>query len=300
MSEHVLIVGIDGVRYDALGEEPTPHLDALAARGFLTPVQVNDAGPTISGPCWATILSGALADRHLIRDNDLSPNALDAHPDVLRLAAVQRPRTARFAGAGWAPIVDAVSGGPLLADRGFFPPGDQAHLPDEWQVADQAVTDATVAFLDDHDGRDGSLVFCYLGGVDETGHLLGVGDEYRGFVRDSDTRLGELLAALDRRPSTEDWTVIVVTDHGHVDAGGHGGESDAERTAWIAAAGPGIPENSTLDAETVGDTPLKNNRVGDFRVRPGRVEQADVAGHTMHVLGLTPPPGTFGVRFGAR
>ena len=51
----MLIVGIDGVRIDVLHEEPTPHLDALAARGFLAPVQVNEVAPTISGPSWATI-----------------------------------------------------------------------------------------------------------------------------------------------------------------------------------------------------------------------------------------------------
>lgn len=277
MSEHVLIVGIDGVRYDVLCQEPTPHLDALAARGFLAPVWVNEAAPTISGPSWATILTGATADRHLIMDNDLAPNALAEHPDVLRLAARQRPTLARFAAASWEPIVTSTSGGPLLADGGYFPPGGQAHLPGEWRAADQAVTDATTAFLAEHDGTDGSLVVCYLGGVDEVGHLLGVGASYREFVRDSDTRLGELLAAVAGRPGGERWTVIVVTDHGHVDAGGHGGDSLAERTAWIAAAGSDV-------STTV----------------PQRLEQADVAGHVMHLLGLVPPPGTAGVRFGAR
>ena len=76
----MLIVGIDGVRIDVLHEEPTPHLDALAARGFLAPVQVNEVAPTISGPSWATILTGALADRHLIMDNELSPNGLVEPP----------------------------------------------------------------------------------------------------------------------------------------------------------------------------------------------------------------------------
>ena len=273
----MLIVGIDGVRLDVLHEEPTPHLDALAARGFLAPVQVNEVAPTISGPSWATILTGALADRHLIMDNELSPNGLVDHPDVLRLAARQRPRLARFAAAGWAPIVTAISGGPLLADGGFYPSRRQAHLPRQWRVADQAVTDATATFLAEHNGAYGSLVFCYLGGVDEVGHLLGTGRTYRRFVRDSDARLGELLAAVADRPAEERWTVIVATDHGHVDGGGHGGNSPEERTAWIAAAGVDVP-----------------------KVAPERLEQADVAGHTMHLLGLTRPPGTVGVRFGSR
>src|SRR5512146_3206346 len=34
--------------------------------------------------------------------------------------------------------------------------------------------------------------------------------------------------------------VVVVTDHGHLDEGGHGGREPKVTTAWAAAAGPGI------------------------------------------------------------
>ncbi len=33
---------------------------------------------------------------------------------------------------------------------------------------------------------------------------------------------------------------MVVTDHGHLDRGGHGGREPEVTTAWAAAAGPGI------------------------------------------------------------
>lgn len=93
-----------------------------------------------------------------------------------------------------------------------------------------------------------------------------------------DTRLGALLAAVDRRAATEDWTVIVVTDHGHLDAGGHGGESELERTAWIAAAGAQVPTTA-----------------------PAALEQADVAAHAVTVLGLEPASTAFfGRPFGTR
>ena len=36
------------------------------------------------------------------------------------------------------------------------------------------------------------------------------------------------------------WTIVVVTDHGHLDRGGHGGREPEVATAWAAAAGPGI------------------------------------------------------------
>jgi hypothetical protein len=54
--------------------------------------------------------------------------------------------------------------------------------------------------------------------------------------------VGRLLDAVRSRPSyaREGWTIVVVTDHGHLDQGGHGGREPEVATAWAAAAGPGI------------------------------------------------------------
>lgn len=121
------------------------------------------------------------------------------------------------------------------------------------------MTRAAERFITDHDGHLGSLVVCYLGAPDEVAHADGVGASYRSSVTDSDARVLRLLAAVRSRPG-EEWTVIAVTDHGHVDGGGHGGDSDEERTAWIAACGPGIGS------------------------APADLHQADVAAQTMATL----------------
>jgi len=276
VSEHVLVIGIDGVRWDTLLSEATPHLDSLAIRGFAAPVRVNDDGPTISGPAWATIVTGALPSRHGILGNDFHGHHLAEFPDVVSLARDQRPELASWVGAAWLPLVSEDSGGPMFAGGGWFPEGPQAHTGDDWEMADAAVTAACAAFLTEHDGSQGSLVLCYLGGVDEVGHHHGVGELYRDFVRRSDARVGALLSAVAARDG-EDWTVLVVTDHGHVDAGGHGGDSVEERTAWIIAAGPAVPT-----------------------VAPEKLEQADIAGHIWKVFGLQGPDGAIGTALGAR
>jgi hypothetical protein len=73
--------------------------------------------------------------------------------------------------------------------------------------------------------------------------VLGAGSAYREAARAADQRVGRLLAAVRSRPSVADeaWTTVVVTDHGHLDEGGHGGREPEVTTAWAAAAGPGIP-----------------------------------------------------------
>ena len=111
--------------------------------------------------------------------------------------------------------------------------------------------------------------------------LLGVGMEYRDYIEASDRRLGEMLAAVAVREGSADefWTVVVVTDHGHVDAGGHGGETDAERTAWIATCGPTIAPG----------------------LQPDGLEQADVAAQALAILGVNPTsPDFVGVPFDQR
>lgn len=113
-ARRVLVVGIDGVRLDTLDRLTTPHLDALATEGFLVPVEVDDRTPTMSGPCWATIVTGVTADRHGVWSNNFTGHRLSAFPDfATRLAVKDGRRT--FVAAGWEPLMQARGGGPLFA-----------------------------------------------------------------------------------------------------------------------------------------------------------------------------------------
>ncbi|MGH3260099.1 MAG: alkaline phosphatase family protein, partial [Streptosporangiaceae bacterium] len=58
MAGHVLVIGVDGVRFDLIGEETTPYLWGLGRAGFLAPVIIDETTPTWSGPSWATIVTG--------------------------------------------------------------------------------------------------------------------------------------------------------------------------------------------------------------------------------------------------
>lgn len=240
-AHRVLVVGIDGVRLDVLNRLPTPHLDALAADGFLTPVEVDADTPTMSGPCWATVVTGVTVAKHGVWSNDFTGNRLDVFPDfATRLATQDGRRT--FVAAGWRPLMQAYHGGPLFrapSATAYVSPA--ADTPEAWEHCDEQITDAALRVLTDPDDHTVAS-FVYLGAPDETAHILGCGDAYEASVRRADARLGRLLTAVRSRPSyaDEQWTFLVVTDHGHVDAGGHGGRTPEERTAWLAAAGPGI------------------------------------------------------------
>ena len=243
---HVLVVGVDGVRFDLLGPEVTPAIWGFGRDGFLGPVPVDEGTPTWSGPCWATIATGHGVDRHGITGNDLTGHRLADHPDFVTLATRAGLPTL-LAVSGWPPLVLAEDGGPLFAEaarREFVAVAEKSLAG--WDAADEALTGLAASILAEDGPR---MSFVYLGAVDAVGHVLGAGEAYREAAWAADQRVGRLTAAIRSRRSVadEDWTIVVVTDHGHLDRGGHGGREPEVATAWAAAAGPGIrPADRTL------------------------------------------------------
>lgn len=78
----VLVVGVDGLRPDAMAAARTPNIDALIAGGcYSDNAQVEDL--TFSGPNWASILHGVHRDQHNVTTNDYLGNTLANHPDFL-------------------------------------------------------------------------------------------------------------------------------------------------------------------------------------------------------------------------
>ncbi|WP_406249727.1 HAD-IA family hydrolase [Streptomyces cyaneofuscatus] len=265
-ARRVLVVGIDGVRLDTLARVPTPHLDTVADSGFLAPVTVAESTPTMSGPCWATIFTGVRVTKHALWSNDFSGHRLGVFPDfTTRLARQDGRRT--YVAAAWEPLVTVADGGPMFRrPTRLTHHAPAADTPQAWEDADEATVRDAVTVLT-HEDPEASFV--YLGAPDETAHHLGCATAYEESIAAADHRLGRLLTALRTRPTYADeaWTVLVVTDHGHRDEGGHGGASEAERTAWLACAGPDI---------TAGARPL----------RPVRHE--DVAAQVYAALDRTP------------
>lgn len=229
-----LVVGLDGVRYDTLRTARTPRLDRVAADGFLvpSPLYPGQAPATVSGVGWSSVATGVWPDKHLVADNSLDGNDLAAYDDFL--TRLDRAGRRTFAGLGWAPL------GRIFKD-GTQPRVVRDAYTEGFANADVHVLDAACRELAD---GDADAAFVYLGAVDECGHEIGTGAEYTATVERVDGDVGALLDAVASRATygDEDWLVVAVTDHGHVDGGGHGGQSEVERTSWVAAAGGGAEE----------------------------------------------------------
>jgi Type I phosphodiesterase / nucleotide pyrophosphatase len=89
-------------------------------------------------------------------------------------------------------------------------------------------------------GSDTRLVFVHLVGPDSAGHKFGRDSrEFEAAAALADKRLGDLVAidAANHGPRSR-W--LVLADHGHRPAGGHGGEEPAIRLIRACLAGAGV------------------------------------------------------------
>ena len=159
-------------------------------------------------------------------------------------AFYQDQNTTTFAAAGWPPLVDPIGHGPVIHER-----REQAKalrhrvLVRDGETYGYTQVDAEIAaaanYAISNHGPDVS--FIYFCGVDEAGHAFGsVGEHYKGAIARIDAYLDTLLQAVHARAhADEPWLVVVTTDHGHLDEGGHGGDSARERASFVVAHGVG-------------------------------------------------------------
>ena len=234
----VLVIGLDGVRVDVLAQADTPHLDRLAAAGTFS-AEAQTRMPTVSGPGWSSMVTGVWSDKHGVRSNDFSANDYAAYPDFLTRLERIDPSFATFAVLNWPPLGTAAAGGPMISDTidvKITLDGDSLG----YDVADARAVEWAVHHLAT---EAVDAAFVYLGNIDVVGHEAGsLAPAYRAAIETADAQVGRLVAALHRRPNYagEDWLILMSTDHGRRDDGGHGGPSTLERRIFFLASGPSV------------------------------------------------------------
>ena len=273
----VLFIGIDGCRADALDQAMerglAPHLKALSESGVITH-QIYAGGdlgqpteqPTVSGPGWATLLTGVWHDKHHVISNAFKNNALQRYPHFMRRLKEEKPTAWCASLTSWPEVnlrivgdsqlgqppvsfVDSLFTAQYTAEEGVKATPDK-----DIEVRDAAIDEVT--------HHDPDVVYLHLGQVDEYGH--GAVDPRASFSPDStlylhgismvDSHIGEILRAIARRPqyAEESWLIIATTDHGGR-GNGHGGKSPEERNIWLIASGSGVPKEQLL-AKPFGQT----------------------------------------------
>lgn len=247
-ADKVLVIGLDGVVLDRLKAANAPHLKGLMAEGLTarSTLYASPMAATSSGPGWSTIATGVWPDKHGVKDNTFTGKNYAAYPDFLTRAENAKPALNTYAAADWEPLTSTDAGGPVFSakvDKRLSLKGDR----DGYGSEDPKIATAASAEL-----RDGNpdASFVYFGQVDGAGHSYGAASQqYLDAIGRVDTLVGQVLTAVKARPTyaQENWKILVTTDHGHTDAGGHGGSTLQERGTFVIAKGAGIAAGSVRD-----------------------------------------------------
>ncbi|TGD89194.1 phosphodiesterase [Mycolicibacterium sp. CH28] len=234
---HVLVIGVDGTNMRRILADPT-NVNFFNLMGASTTGIASIAGhTTISNPSWTAILTGAWDNQSGVINNVFTAGTYDKWPTVFTQLEAYNRDINTMAIADWSVITDIAGAGVIPADTVTFVPkvpGDS-----NWSLTDAAVTSATVAALQGTAAPN--FLFSYLVQVDEAGHEYGgASSQYAEAIHRTDDNLGQIMAAVAAREAAgENWTVIVVTDHGHQPqvGFGHGFQSPDETSTWVIANG---------------------------------------------------------------
>ena len=258
---NVLVIGVDGVNLARILADPeNKHFFALMDDATTGPSSIV-GHTTISNPSWSAILTGVWGERTGVINNVFTPGTYDRWPTVFNHLETHNPNIRTTAIANWNVIADIADAGSIPADQIVFVP--QVPGDTNWLLTDDAVGAATVTAIQNTPGGAPTFMFSYFVGVDENGHMYGgASPQYAEAIRNADENLGDILAAIDAwetaNPDEGEWTIIVVTDHGHQpqQGFGHGFQSPDETSTFVIASGPDFRDGyMNLQYQIVDTTP---------------------------------------------
>lgn len=249
IQKKVLIIGIDGCRPDALRTARTPNIDELIEGGPHS-FDAQTCALTKSGPSWASVLTGAWPNKHGVVNNSIEGARFDDHPHFFQRLREVRPDLYTASVVHWEPIHSKIVRG---ANQSMAYPTDE-------EVADAAIRLLADSKLD--------LLFLHFDDVDGAGHRNGYSptvEAYLDAIAQIDSYVGDVVGALTARPTyeTEDWLVVVTTDHGGSDTKGpydkkyrHGDDVPEHRTVFVILGGDSVlPKGEIQPAPDSVDIP---------------------------------------------
>jgi hypothetical protein len=204
----VVIILVDALRYDtSLKSDVMPFYNQLRSAG--ASALMHSRPPSYSQPAYTTLLTGAWSD---INDGPIITVDYADIPtftqDNIFSAAYRAGLMTAISGFNW--FEKMIPQQAIAAS--FYTAGED-------QAADREVTDAALPWL-----REGiyGLVLIHLDQVDYAGHYEGgpLDPRWDAAATRVDGLIAEIASAMDL---TKD-TLLVVSDHGHIDQGGHGGQ----------------------------------------------------------------------------
>ena len=217
----LILISMDGFRWDYTERTDTPNFDFLIEKGVraqsLMPVF-----PTSTFPNHLSIATGLYPENHGIVSNTMYDEVFDAWYTIGE-GSESVPESRWYEGE---PIwVTAEKQGKVTAT--YFWPGSEAEIngerPTYWYVYDPSTSNETIidqllAWLDLPEGERPGFMTAYFNDANYWGHNLGpdaVGMDT--VIQGLDLDFGRLIAGLTARDLLDKVNIIVTADHGMVE-----------------------------------------------------------------------------------
>jgi hypothetical protein len=265
-----LIVGIDGAQYEKMRALNLPTFSRLYSTVAYTGGVYGSSSQqdTLSGPGWATILTGVWANKHKITSN--GSGLADANfPSIFKRVRDASPNAYIASVASWSPINDS-----------FFAKDIARNNLNVTGKSDAETINTTLHVLQ---STPADLVFVHLSDPDNVAHVHCFGTAYNQALATADRQLGQLLDAVGKRAASgDDWLVLVTTDHGRQPPSGcnHGGQTTMEKNIFVAS-------NQPLNAEFSEYVRVANQ---DFDGIYGFAAQTSITPTVLRHMGIEPQP----------
>lgn len=233
ISQHVVVLSIDGLRPDAIREYDVETLQRLMREGSYS-LEAQTIFPSKTLPSHSSMLTGVTPEVHgIVWNSRQSEHGVVQLPTVFELAKQAGYQTAAFFSK--AKLRHLIRPGSL--DYWRAPESNLGH----WMA-----TRTVPAAVDYLKHERPNLLFVHIGEPDYAGHSIGwMTFVYGWAVKRSDAAVARVLEAADEAYGRGNYTVLVTSDHGG-HGRDHGSDDPRDMTIPWIAWGKGVEAGTQL------------------------------------------------------
>lgn len=214
---YVVVLSMDGFRWDYTEMTPTPVLDSIAGIGVKA-ASFKPAFPSKTFPNHYSLATGLYPDNHGLVNNTFYDSELDA---VYRIGDRTAVEDGRFYGGE--PIWNTAEKQGVKAATYFWVGSEapvQGMQPTYWKQYDGRIPneeriDTVIAWLNLPEQQRPKLLMWYFSEPDGTGHIYGPGaPQTNKMVTNLDSLVGVFIKKMNQLPHADKINFIVLSDHG--------------------------------------------------------------------------------------
>lgn len=230
--DRVVIIGVDGAG-GAFEIANCPNFKNIFSKGSINYHGISQK-PTISAENWGSMMYGVSAETHK-KTNDIIANSkhLDTSlPSVIKTYSLLYPNNSYYSVVSWKPI----NYGLFENFESFTKENASDLFPNlNYYDTDVKVCDLAINRIKNYDDK---ITFIHFVSVDGAGHSYGGNSQqYFDSITAVDLLIGKLYDTYLEEEKIHSTLFICVSDHGHTSTGGHGGETEEEKTVTLAVYG---------------------------------------------------------------